>query len=284
MIQLPRNSTAAFRASPPPSVHSCRQPLPVVRGRADRLHHAAHPGQVRGLSHQRERRVRAAHAQRRRLQPRERAPADGGHDLGAKPACEGCFVAHDQPPCAPHALLHQAYIPGHECAQVQHVARDALLSRHLARGRLQHQHLLPPPHQRDVMARSHAPPHTQRDGVPPLRHLLHCGAIHHLGLKEHHRVGVLDGAEQQPLGLCRAGGDDHLEAGHVREEGLGALAVVVPAVAHSAVGRTHGEAAAVEHAPAAVPVLGRLVHQLVKGGEDVVGKLDLCDSGVPHDS
>ena len=92
----------------------------------------------------------------------------------------------------------------------------------------------------------------------------------------------------------------HLEARHVSEEGLRALGVVVPAVTHRTCDRgtggeatmlssnphlaapyptlplfltarsAHGEAPAIEHAARPVAVLGCLVDQLVKRGENVV--------------
>lgn len=65
------------------------------------------------------------------------------------------------------------------------------------------------------------------------------------------------------------------------EEGLWGLGVVVPAVAHCAVGGADGEPPHVVLPTCAVPVLGRLVGDLVKGREDVVCKLDLGDGGVP---
>ena len=52
------------------------------------------------------------------------------------------------------------------------------------------------------------------------------------------------------------------------------------AVTHRSVGRAHREPAALEVVPAAVSQLGRLVNQLVEGGEDVVCELDLGDGEV----
>ena len=92
----------------------------------------------------------------------------------------------------------------------------------------------------------------------------------------------------------------HLEARYVSEEGLRALGVIVPAVTHRTCDRgtggeatmlssnphlaapyptlplfltarsAHGEAPAIEHAARPVAVLGCLVDQLVKRGENVV--------------
>mmetsp|Transcript_117771 Transcript_117771/g.329791 ORF Transcript_117771/g.329791 Transcript_117771/m.329791 type:complete len:551 (-) Transcript_117771:227-1879(-) len=65
----------------------------------------------------------------------------------------------------------------------------------------------------------------------------------------------------------------------MREEGLGALAVVHAAVPHRGARRPDDDVAG---APARVPVavLGDLVDDLVEGGEDVVRELDLGDGGV----
>mmetsp|Transcript_41282 Transcript_41282/g.129312 ORF Transcript_41282/g.129312 Transcript_41282/m.129312 type:complete len:224 (-) Transcript_41282:71-742(-) len=58
--------------------------------------------------------------------------------------------------------------------------------------------------------------------------------------------------------------------------------MVMPAVAHSAAGGAEGEAAAVELRPAAVAVLGRLVYDLIKGGEDIVCELHLSYGRTSH--
>jgi len=60
------------------------------------------------------------------------------------------------------------------------------------------------------------------------------GAALHLRLEEDDGVGVADGRKQQPLGLARAAGHHHLDARHVREDRLGRLRVVVPAMADRA--------------------------------------------------
>ena len=58
---------------------------------------------------------------------------------------------------------------------------------------------------------------------------------------------------------------------------FGALTVVEGTVADGAAGRADGEPPVVEQVPAAIPVLGSLVHDLIEGREDVVGELNFCE-------
>ena len=53
-------------------------------------------------------------------------------------------------------------------------------------------------------------------------------------------------------------------------------------MADGAARRAHRETTAVELAPTPVPELGRLVHQLVEGRENVIRELDLRDRRPPE--
>ena len=48
-------------------------------------------------------------------------------------------------------------------------------------------------------------------------------------------------------------------------------------MADGAAGSADGEPPVVEQVPAAIPVLGSLVHDLIEGREDVVGELNFCE-------
>ena len=101
--------------------------------------------------------------------------------------------------------------------------------------------------------------------------------IEPLGLQEDHRIVVLDGRDQQALGVVGRGRDHHLQAGDMGEHRLGALAVGLAAEDAAAIGHAdrhrRGELAgrAVAHARG-------LRDDLVEGRIDVVGELDL-DTG-----
>ena len=97
-----------------------------------------------------------------------------------------------------------------------------------------------------------------------------------LVLQEDNGVVVPDGGLEQPLGVVRRGGRHDLEAGGAREERLDALGMVQRAPDAAAVGRPD------DHRDAQLPVrsvpdLGGLADELVCGGPDEVGELDLGD-------
>ncbi len=73
----------------------------------------------------------------------------------------------------------------------------------------------------------------------------------------------------------------------MREKALRALAVVVPAMPHSPIWRSDGQAPTVKLTTTPVSVLGSLVDYLIKSRVDVVCKLDLSNwsaakSGCPN--
>ena len=101
-------------------------------------------------------------------------------------------------------------------------------------------------------------------------------AVGLLVLEEHHGVGIAHRRFQQPLGVLGGARDDHLETGHVGVEGLHRLRVVEPAVDPTTEGRPDHERAG----PGAVRAVAHargLADDLVEGGVDEVGELDLGD-------
>ena len=68
---------------------------------------------------------------------------------------------------------------------------------------------------------------------------LERSAVEALGLEEDHRVLVLDGADQQALGIVGIRGHHDLDAADVREDALGALRVGLAAADAAAAGHAH---------------------------------------------
>jgi hypothetical protein len=62
-----------------------------------------------------------------------------------------------------------------------------------------------------------------------------------LGLQKDDRIVGLDGADQKALGVIGRGRNHRGQAGHVGEQGLGALAVGLAAEDAAAIGRAHGD-------------------------------------------
>jgi hypothetical protein len=87
---------------------------------------------------------------------------------------------------------------------------------------------------------------------------------------------------QRTLGLGRVARHHHLQARRVAEVGLWRLRVVQPAVTDRAAWRANQKATTVKEVAGAIAVLGSLVDDLVKGREDVVGELNLCNAPVAH--
>ena len=140
-------------------------------------------------------------------------------------------------------------------------------------------HLLAPPHQRHVRPRPHHRRLAQAHLHVPDGHLLHRRPVEQLGLEKNDGVRVAGGRQEQALGGGGPGRHHHLDARHVREVGFRRLGVVVPAVADAAARRPHCQPARAPGAAAAVPHLGRLVGDLVEGGQDVIRELDFGDGG-----
>ena len=105
-------------------------------------------------------------------------------------------------------------------------------------------------------------------------------AVELLRLQEEHGVGILDRRPQQALGVGRGGGDHHLQPGHVGVEALDRLAVVERPVDPPAVGDPDHQRARPASARAVVEA-GGLGDDLVEGGVDEVGELDLGDGPGP---
>src|SRR5690606_2913428 len=88
-------------------------------------------------------------------------------------------------------------------------------------------HHRPPRYEGDVAA---LPLHAERadvDGVVDVRDVLFDRAVEPDPLEEVHRVGILDGGQQQPAGVLGSGGDHDLETRDVDVDGLGRLRVVL---------------------------------------------------------
>ena len=69
-------------------------------------------------------------------------------------------------------------------------------------------------------------------------------------------------------------------AWYVSEETLRALTMVMPSMPYSSIRRSDGEASTVKLTTASVSVFRGFIHYLVKGGVDIVCKLDLSYWGV----
>ena len=136
-------------------------------------------------------------------------------------------------------------------------------------------HLRPPRDAGDVLALADDVGLAQRQLVVAHRHVLHVGAVEYLRLQEDGRVLVPDRGEQQALGRVGVARVDHLQPGSMREEGLGRLRVVVPAVADRLCRRPDRQPTHVELAARAIAELGSLVADLVHRREYIVRELDL---------
>src|SRR6202030_2074096 len=87
----------------------------------------------------------------------------------------------------------------------------------------------------DLAARVRAPRYRRLVGIAVERPVIDT-----LGLEEHHRIVVLDRADQQALGVVGVGGHDDLDAAHVSENALRALRVRLAAADAAAAGRADG--------------------------------------------
>ncbi len=136
------------------------------------------------------------------------------------------FVHHHGPAGLLHRFDHGIRVQGHQTPQVDHLGRHPPLgqqvggSPHLAGHRSVGD-------QRDVVALPFDPGFADRHGEVPVGQLFLDGPVQTDRLEEHHRVGIFDGRQQQPLGIVRGRGHHHLHAGRVGVERLGRLAVVL---------------------------------------------------------
>ena len=101
-----------------------------------------------------------------------------------------------------------------------------------------------------------------------------------LRLEEDHRVVVLDGGDEQALGVVGVRRQHRLQPADVGEQALRALAVRLAAVDAAAAGHAHDERGG-ELGAGAVAQPRRLGDQLVERRVDVVGELDLDDRPQP---
>ncbi len=114
-----------------------------------------------------------------------------------------------------------------------------------------------------------------RHGVIAFRHFaLHL--VEELVLVDHHRIGILDGREQHALHIVRSGRLDHLQAWHMAEPCLEALAVLRGSARAGTGGKAHDDRhrnGAAQH----VAHLGGLVDDLLHGERREIGELELED-------
>lgn len=54
---------------------------------------------------------------------------------------ERCLMADNEPACLVDRVDHCIHVPGQQCAQVEHLAGDAILLRQLLRSLFQNKHL-----------------------------------------------------------------------------------------------------------------------------------------------
>src|SRR6267378_338540 len=114
------------------------------------------------------------------------------------------------------------------------------------------------------------------DGVLAFRHFPFRRPVDALRLHEDDRVVLADGRDQKALRVEGIGRAHDLEPRRVDEERLRRLRVVVAALDPASHRRADHHRRAVL-APAAVPQLGELVHDLIERREDEVRELDLRD-------
>ena len=189
-------------------------------------------------------------------------------------------------------LLHRGLdgldVDGHQGAQVDHLRVDPAVLRR--RQRHVHHDAIGQHGQRLALAQRVRL--AERHGVVLGRHVglrmtgpgrdgllvvaVEGAVVDALGLQEEHRVVVLDGGDQQALGVVGVGRDHRLQPRHVGEQGLHALGVGVAAEDAAAIGAADGHGGG-EVGGRAVAQPRRLADQLVVGGVDVVGELDLHD-------
>ena len=174
-----------------------------------------------------------------------------------------------------------------QAAQVDDLGVDAGFlgrgQRHVHRGAVgQHGQRVAGPHdggriqRHGVVAGGHhaaRPSGPGRDG--PVVMAVEGAVVQALGFQEDHRIIVLDGGDQQALGVVGVGRHDRAQAADLREHGLGALAVGLAAVDAAAAGHAdrHRRDELVDRAVAQARRLG---HDLVGSRIEVVGELDLA--------
>ncbi len=112
----------------------------------------------------------------------------------------------------------------------------------------EHGHVLTLAHRRGlaqrncIVARGDVARRMLRPGLErPVMMSVERSRVETLRFEEQHRVLVLDGADEQALGVIRIGRDHRLEAAHMGKEPLRALAVRLPAEDAAAIGRAHGD-------------------------------------------
>ena len=144
----------------------------------------------------------------------------------------------------------------------------------------------------DVAPLTHHGGFAERDRVIALRHFA-CGmfrprlhrpiaaaiertVVNALGFEEDDRIVVLDGGDEQPLRVIRCGRRHRFQAGDMREQRFGALAVCLAAENATAIGHAHHHRHRVVAGRAITDARG-FRDQLVVGGINIVGKLDFDD-------
>src|SRR5690606_12606167 len=109
-------------------------------------------------------------------------------------------------------------------AQVDHFAADPVLLPGLRR-LLGHRHHRSPGQYRHVFPLPHLSGLPDGNLVPPLGHLLPMGAVQLHRFQEDDRIGILDGGQQQPLGIVRSGRSHHLQSRGVHKQSLRRIGV-----------------------------------------------------------
>ncbi|EAU61899.1 probable nuclear antigen [Stigmatella aurantiaca DW4/3-1] len=218
-------------------------------------------------------RVPAGDALHRRFQGQEAALLDQRRQLRAQAARPRRLVHDEGPACLAHALLDARDVERPERPEIDELAANAQGLGLLGRRHRLVEHGAPGDDGERLPGADHLGA-AKLQGVVLLGHLLPMAAVKALGLEEEDGIRLPERGEQQPLGIIRAGGHDDLQARGVDEERLGALGVVEPALHAAAIGGPddHGRRVL---SPRAVAQLGQLVHELVHGGEEEVGELNL---------
>ncbi len=213
---------------------------------------------------------------------------DQRHQLGAKAAGARGFMHHDTTAGLLHGIHNRLQVQRPDGPQVN----DFGVHTALGSSRFGHVHHGAVGDHGQSLARAEDGGSVQRHGVVALGHIAHGvfgpghnrlvvvavkrAVVQTLGLQKDDGVVVLDGRDQQTLGVIRVGRHHRAQAADLGEHGLRALAVGLPAVDAAAARHAYRHGAG-EITGRAVTQARRLGHDLVGGRVDVIRKLDFDD-------
>src|SRR5262245_23826534 len=228
---------------------------------------------------ERDRRVRCRHALDRRVEVLERVLRDRRRDLRAEPARVRVLVEDEHLRRLAGRLQHRRLVPRDERPQVEDLHRDPVAVELLGGllGRVDHG---APRDDGQVAALAVDARLPERRRVTLVRNLALDPPVEVLVLEVEHRVGILDCADDQALGVLGRRRAHDLQAGDVRERALRVLAVERPAGETAARRKPdddrHGR-------PCAVALLRRHRDEVIPRARDEVRELHLRHRAHAHD-